>query len=273
MVKNYDIFKLITDNWKHRFTIQNISSEVFDNITDIRILFLLYNKDYDFKKALEMDVNGESRKSSFISNNQNNYPIVKYLLDNIFPKYNSENNFNIFPSNINVYHLFILHGFPLNYQDSVCLYNIARAYLKNNTLKNDLDSILNSFMTKTITYKKSCSACNGYGSVKENICNICEGTGLSNELATFNSYIDKSNNLVASVPYNRLLEDTYFSDKLFNTIVMLKTTGIDVDIDIFEDYLELASYNDVLKHKSQLIKVFNLYRDNKSVLSKLEKFI
>ena len=277
IVKTYDIFKIIADSWGSSFTIDNIPTYIFDKIEDIRILILLYNKGYDIKKAIDMDNSGEIRNSEFILNNQNNYSIIKFLFDTILPKYKSENNYSIFPNNLDIYHLFILNGFPLNYQDSVCLYSIAKKYLKDKTKKNELDSIINSFLTKKITYKKSCPTCNGYGAVKDDVCPTCKGSGLSNQLDTYTSYLEKNSSLCFSVIYGRLFEDEYFSEKILNVFVNLKLLGIKVDIDIFEEYLETLSKEDIIKEKEKLKKIFNYYStelnslSNKNLLDKLKE--
>lgn len=265
VVKNYDIFKIITDSWEQDFTSENISDDIFNNITDIRILFLLYNKGYDFKKAIGVDTPGKLRTTKFIDNNQDNYPVIKFLFDKVLPKYLSNNPYNIFPINIDVYHLFILNSYPINYQDSTCLFNFTKIYSNykdNNNYKNNLDNILNSFITEKIIYKESCPTCNGYGVVKENKCPTCEGTGLSDKSNTYNSYLDKKGDLCYSSQYSKLLNDPYFSEKFFNVLVKLKTIGVEVDLDLFEVYLDTANDNDILKKKDILRKVFSLYSDD-----------
>ena len=280
VVKNYNIFKIITDTWNQDFTLENISDDIFYNITDIRILFLLYSKGYNFIKALGVDVEGKLRNTKFIDSNQDNYPVIKFLFDKILPKYSSDKPYNIFPINIDVYHLFILNGFPINYQDSTCLFNFEKVYLNNknnNKLKNNLDNILNSFLTEKIIYKESCSTCNGYSVVKENICPTCEGTGLSDKLNTYTSYLDRKGDLCYSSQYSKLLNDPYFSEKLFNVLFKLKTIGVDVDIELFQDYLDTLDENDILKKKDILKKLFSLYskaledKDYTDLLLQLQK--
>jgi hypothetical protein len=263
VVENYDIFKLLTDSWK-KFTSENITEEVFDNITDVRILFLLYNKEYDFKKAIQADIDPKSRKANFFNKtkNQDNYPIIKFLFDNnILPKYTDDNYYNVFPININVYHLFILNNYPINYQDSTCLYNFAKDYIKNKTNPNDLENILNSFITEKIIYKKSCPTCKGYGVVEEKKCHTCKSTGLSNQLDTYNSKLNKESNLLETDPYESLLKNPHFSELFFNVLVKLKTIGVNVDLELFESYLNKLDNNYILKKKDILRKVFNLYSD------------
>lgn len=273
VVKDYNIFKIITDSWKQDFTIENITSDVFDSITDFRILYLLYSKGYDIKKSIGFDISGKLRNNTFINNNQDNYSIIKFLFDKILPKYSSDNFYNIFPTNINVYHLFILNGYSLNYQDFACLYNISKRYQKDKSLKDILDGMLNSFLTETIIYKISCKTCQGYGSVQGNLCSTCNGSGLSDELGSYKSYIDKESNLFNSLPYNRLLEDKYFSDKFIKVLIKLKTIGVDIDIDLIESYLEDLSDEDNINNK-ELKNLINLYSTDEftdEVLSKIKK--
>jgi len=280
VVKDYDIFKIITDSWKQDFTSENISDDIFNNITDIRILFLLYNKGYDFKKAIGVDTPGKLRTTKFIDNNQDNYPVIKFLFDKVLPKYSSNNPYNIFPINIDVYHLFILNGYPINYQDSTCLFNFTKIYSNykdNNKYKDNLDNILNSFITEEIIYKESCTTCDGYGVVKQNKCSTCEGTGLSDKLNKYKSYLDKNGNLFISSPYSKLLHDPQFSEKFFNVLVKLKTIGVNIDIDLFEEYIDILDEDDILKKKDILRKVFSLYSDDlkdknySDLLSQLQK--
>jgi len=280
VVKNYDIFKIITDSWKHGFSEENIPTDVFEKITDLRIIFLLHKNGYNFKKAIGFDTPGSERTAKFMENNQDNYPVIKFLFDIILPKYSSNKSYHIFPINIDVYHLFILNGYPLNYLDSICLYNLVKAYNINNTnnkFKDNLDNILNSFITEKITYKESCPTCKGYGVIEENLCPTCEGTGLSDKLNTYKSSLDTEGNLCHSTPYSKFLKNPYFSEKFFNVLVKLKTVGVNVDLDYFDEYLDLLDEDDILKKKDILIKVFSLYSDDlqsgdwKELLLRLQK--
>ena len=53
------------------------------------------------------------------------YERIGGLFDKGILKYNPNNPYYIFPYNLDVYNLFILNGYPINYQDSTVLYNFA----------------------------------------------------------------------------------------------------------------------------------------------------
>ena len=241
LLQNYQVFKIILDAWGDvKLTNDNLSKEVFNSIKDIRVLSLLDSRGFDIKKAIGVDLNSESRDDAFISNNRDNYHIIKFLFDKGILKYNPNNPYYIFPYNLDVYNLFILNGYPINYQDSTVLYNFAKNYKKSTDKekwKKGLNSILDLYLTENLIYNKSCPECNGYGIVNDTLCPVCKSTGLSNQLGNYKSYIEKKGNISCGTAFIDLFIDEYFSDKFINVLIKLHKNNVNVS-DLFIEALE-----------------------------------
>jgi hypothetical protein len=241
LVKRYYVFKVILDTWGDvKLTNDNISITVFNTITDIRVISLIQSKGFNIKEAIGVDLDFNARDSDFITNNQDNYPIIKFLFDKNILKYNPNNYFNIFPFNIDVYNLFILNGYPINYQDSTVLYNFAKIYKKGsfkdkkfNDIKIELDNILDLYLSENLIYRKDCHKCNGYGIVGIDMCSNCGGKGLTNQLGNYKTYIEKKGDISSGSCFVDLFTDEYFCDKFINVLIKLHNNNVDVS-ELFE---------------------------------------
>ena len=252
LINNFDVFKIVLDSWGDtKLTNDNISNELFNSITDIKVLYLLQSKGFDIKKALGVDVSVNERNTEFIDANEDNYQIIKYLLDNKVIKYNENNPFNIFSKNINVYHLFILNGYPINYQNSVNLYNFSKEYKNKPSLyKEQLENIIDLYLTENLIYKKSCNTCNGYGIVNLIPCVSCNETGLSNQLGKYKSFFEKKGEICEGPYLVNLFIDKYFKDKFIKLIYKLNDNNVDIEELLF-DTLNVLKDPDTLEKLSE----------------------